>query len=295
LAESILTSDELSQIEKLSPMFLESEDNRIEAQKLAASLAPMRPKRPLYYATTSLMRLPDEARDSMRYFGDYIDMLVKSWTTLAIGNNRSNHRSLGTNLGAIPRNIDPKPDFLKILESYNSSIYVPAKHDFKLPKGRTVHRFTTREALLTALISMRLAEKISIHHAALLSKQIVDSQVSVSLIIVDPMFKVLLTRVHLGDKPAFEVPFRTCSAASSLPDFASKLCQELTSSSGRIVRCLGIYKRPSGSGDMKELAFVIFSPFAKEAKESDMAWTSSNDLWGSLVANPAKEELDAFL
>lgn len=50
--------------------------------------------------------------------------------------------------------------FLGLLKRYNSFLYRPGKHDFKLPTGRKGHRFTSREVVLTAYVTMNLAGRI---------------------------------------------------------------------------------------------------------------------------------------
>lgn len=42
---------------------------------------------------------------------------------------------------------------------YNSFLYCPGKHDFNIPPGRG-HRFTSKEVVLAAFITMKLATEI---------------------------------------------------------------------------------------------------------------------------------------
>ena len=297
LAESILSSAEIDQAAKLSPMFLLTEESRQRAKMHAYTLAPMCPKRPLFYAVAAgICRLPEEARNSMRYFGDYVDMLTKSWALLVTGDPRSSTRSLGSNVTAIGRFLHPGPDFLNLLESYDNSIYVPAKHDFDLPEDRTVHRFTAREALLTASISVHLAEVISIHHALQMTERVKGGRISVSATIVDPTARVLLIPVAAEKQPAYDVPHRILSANETSSDLTSRICEELTSNRGRIVRFLGLYKRPSESGPLIESAFVINSPYVPDQEvKAGTIWLASNDVHRSHMTDPAKDELDDFL
>ena len=46
------------------------------------------------------------------------------------------------------------------LKRYNSFIYRPGKHDFRLPYNRRGHRFTSREVVLTAFVTINLANRI---------------------------------------------------------------------------------------------------------------------------------------
>jgi len=118
------------------------------------------PKRPLYYAQHELEFLPRWTRDGIRYLGDYIDMLVKAMAFEFTKDPNCKKRSLGRNIQLLEaKKYGIPPDLIERLERYNSFLYQPGKHDFSLPSGRS-HRFTSREVVLTAFITMKLAEDI---------------------------------------------------------------------------------------------------------------------------------------
>jgi len=232
----------------------------------------------------------------MKYFGDYIDILVKSWARLVTGDPRSSTRSLGINVSALDRAMRPGPDFLDFLESYDDAIYVPAKHDFELPEERSAHRFTATEALLTASISTHLAELISIQYALQLTEGIKSGQTSVSAVIIDPISRVLLVPAEAESEMSYDVPYKMNSSAGSVADLASDMSEELTPKRGRIIRCLGIYERLTESGRSNEIAFVVNSPYAPEkAVKAGTIWLPTNDVHRSHILDPAKDELDDFL
>jgi hypothetical protein len=296
LAESLLSSQEIESASKLSRMLLLTEESRERAKAEVCKLAPMRPKRPLYYAVGNLWRLPEEARTSMKYFGDYLDILVKHWALLVTNDPRSSRRSLGINSQAIAQASDEVPNFLNLLDLFNESIYVPAKHDFELPEDRTIHRFTATEALLTASITVHLAERISAQHALLLADGMSERELSISTVIVDPLTRVLLTPVTLEGKKAYDIPYRVGNAEKRLVDVASRISEELTSKRGRVIRCLGLYERLIDSKKVDEMAFVISSPYVPDkAVTEGTVWLPTNDVHWSVIVDPAKDELDDML
>ena len=118
------------------------------------------PKRPLYYLQHEIRFLPRWTRDSIRYCGDYIDLLVKAATFEFSGDPRVKKYSLGKNLNILgSKKYDVSNELINKLKKYNSFLYRPGKHDFKVPKGRG-HRFTSKEVVLTAFVTMKLAKKI---------------------------------------------------------------------------------------------------------------------------------------
>ena len=44
-------------------------------------------------------------------------------------------------------------------QRYDSFLYQPSKHDFRMPKGRS-HRFASTGAVLTAFVTIELAEEV---------------------------------------------------------------------------------------------------------------------------------------
>lgn len=119
------------------------------------------PKRPIYYAQYEMLLLPRWTRDALRYLGDYIDILVKS----AVFEKSKSKRIFGSSLGpAIDKFELYWPDCSQLaglLRRYNRFLYRSAKHDFSLPLGREIHRFTSREVVLCAFITMNLAKRVT--------------------------------------------------------------------------------------------------------------------------------------
>ena len=122
------------------------------------------PKRPLYYAQHEMEFLPRWTRDGIRYLGDYIDVLVKHLAFQLSGDERSAKQSLGPCIEMINRgqNRTSYAELIGLLKRYNSFLYRPGKHDFKLPGDRKGHRFTSREVVLTAYVTMNLATRIRV-------------------------------------------------------------------------------------------------------------------------------------
>lgn len=58
-----------------------------------------------------------------------------------------------------PQKHEISAELIDKLKRYNSFLYCPGKHDFKVPPGRG-HRFTSKEVVLTAFITMKLAADI---------------------------------------------------------------------------------------------------------------------------------------
>lgn len=160
LAEKTLNSSELERAEHIATLLAGTKRNRIEAIQLLRKLVSPPPKRPLYYAQYEMHALPRWTRNGIRYLGDYIDLLVKAMAYQVTENPKCKQSSLGSNLRKIkPRKYGINQSLLDKLIQYNSFLYQPGKHDFYVPKGRS-HRFTSREVVLTAFVTMKLAEEI---------------------------------------------------------------------------------------------------------------------------------------
>jgi len=131
-------------------------------EQLIQLVAPP-PKRPLYYCQHELQFLPRWTRDALRDLGDYIDLLLKEALYEITSNERVFRNPFGSTIDAIaklPRRTF-SDDLLSKLRIFNNFIYAPAKHDFKLPTGRRDHRFTSREVVISAFVTMRLAATIT--------------------------------------------------------------------------------------------------------------------------------------
>jgi hypothetical protein len=98
--------------------------------------------------------------------GDYIDDLTKRLAYMISKDEDAFRLPLGASVDLIQRfsqtsSFTVPQEFINQLREYNSFLYRPSKHDFKLPKGRKEHRFTSREVVLTAFVTMKLARGFS--------------------------------------------------------------------------------------------------------------------------------------
>lgn len=160
LARNTLTPSELDEAERISIMLAGSKKQRRDAIHYLMKLVAPPPKRPLYYAQMEMKNLPRWTRDVIRYLGDYIDLLIKATAFEFTKDYRCKKYSLGRNFRILrTRKYGISPSLLDKLKKYNSFLYTPGKHDFKVPPGRG-HRFTSKEAVFTAFITMGLADEI---------------------------------------------------------------------------------------------------------------------------------------
>ena len=155
LALKILTSNEIKIAEEISLDLVSSKKKKEKARIRLRSIVGTVPSRPLFYANINLRYLPRYTRNPIRYLGDYIDHLIKFWSSEINGNSFLT-KSLGINLRQMKRKINE--DLRLELIKYNDLCYVPAKHDFNVKKRR--HRFTCKEAVYISFITMALAKLI---------------------------------------------------------------------------------------------------------------------------------------
>lgn len=158
LAELVLSHEKLKEADTTARMLVGSKTEKQYAKMKLLSLIPHRPTRPLLYLLPLLMQLPRLTRDSIRYLGDYIDLLTKEMTFEFVGGN-ARKSSLGKNVKALEKADAVPRDLIDKLKRYNRFLYTPGKHDFSLPPGRK-HRFTSREVVLAVYISVELGERI---------------------------------------------------------------------------------------------------------------------------------------
>jgi hypothetical protein len=160
LAKDTLNPNTLIEAENIARKVIGSKKKQNEARIKLMNLVAPPPKRPLYYLENEIQYLPRWTRDSIRYCGDYIDLLVKAAAFEFSQDSRAKQYSLGKNINILKSKKYNVPiELIDKLSRYNSFLYRPGKHDFKVPKGRG-HRFTSREVVLTAFITMKLAEDI---------------------------------------------------------------------------------------------------------------------------------------
>ncbi len=128
-------------------------------QRLTSLVKPP-PKQPLSDAQQALLTLPRFTRDAIRHLAGYIELLVRAWSFELTGDAESKTRSLGSNVRRIePKKFGAPSALVDQLKRYNSFVFTPARHDFTIFKSQR-HRFTAREVVLIAYITMRLAERI---------------------------------------------------------------------------------------------------------------------------------------
>ena len=161
LAKEILPSEVYDEAEEIAVQLTGSKKVKDLARSRLMRLVCPPPKRPIYYAQGEIQFLPRWTRDTLRYLGDYIDMLVKSAVYEKQLDRRIFRRSFGPAIQAFSINWPAERRLVDHLTRYNRFLYRPAKHDFKLPPGRKYHRFTSREVVLTAYITMHLGEELA--------------------------------------------------------------------------------------------------------------------------------------
>ena len=161
LAEGILDAKQLELAEQLSDALLSGEEDKQHAIWHLKEIIGTSPKRPVYYLEHEIGGLPEySTRHVVRYAGDYIDQMIKYCSYYKGGFHplKSGLRSpLGTNLkrldGVLP------DDLLSILFRFNEVIYVPAKHEWDIPKDRD-HLFSSKEAVYVCLMVKNLSALI---------------------------------------------------------------------------------------------------------------------------------------
>lgn len=162
LAKNVLSKAELAEVNILSKMLVGTKKEKKTARDRLTKLVAPPPKRPLYYCSHEITFLPRWTRDSVRYLGDYIDILVKHMVYEFTGKKASLQRSLGRNVFELSRIEKIKSQhgiLFETLRLYNELLYNPSKHDFYVPYSRP-HRFTSKEVILDAFITMKLADQI---------------------------------------------------------------------------------------------------------------------------------------
>lgn len=160
LAKDVLSEQEYVAAEKTAIDLVRSSQTRDEAVKRLKTLLAPPPKQPLAEVQDVIVELPRWTRDPVRLLGDYIELLVRAWSFELTGDAVSQDRSLGMNVRRMePKKFGAPEDLVDQLKRYNSFLYSPGKHDFTSPKGQA-HRFTSREVVLIAFVTMKLAERI---------------------------------------------------------------------------------------------------------------------------------------
>ncbi|MFC1932320.1 hypothetical protein ACFLXU_01650 [Chloroflexota bacterium] len=160
LAKEVLTEHQYLEAEELAKKLVGKKAEKVYARARLMDIVKPPPKRPIYYTQWEIQFLPHHTRDIMRDLGDFIDMLVKAAIYEKTKKDSIFHSSLGPAIDGFERCRPESKQLAEILRKYNRFLYRDAKHDFRLPKGRKEHRFTSREAVLTIFITMNLADRI---------------------------------------------------------------------------------------------------------------------------------------
>lgn len=157
LAESVLTEEELAEIDKLSVMMTSKKTKKVAIERLREVVGHT-PKRPMYYVWQYMDDLPNNTRVIVFFLGSYIDNLMKH-VSHERGTNilRSLLTSLKNNI-KWTRNILGE-NLADILTKYERLIYTPAKHDFDF-KPQKSHLFSSKEAIIVSFMTMKLAKQL---------------------------------------------------------------------------------------------------------------------------------------
>lgn len=157
LARVVLSPQEFEEAEQITKSIMSGGRRKKSAIALLQNRIGLKPKRPIYYITLEFLpRLPHYTRETMRYLGDYLDLLVKCVTYETKHNNIFMSRSMGSNLHSI-KGVIPD-DLQEQLLKYNNFIYVQAKHDFQV--GARMHRFTCKEVVYAIAITLEFGKKL---------------------------------------------------------------------------------------------------------------------------------------
>ena len=161
LARDVLAPGQYEEAELVAKQLTGSKKSKDSARARLLEIVCPPPKRPIYYAQHEIQFLPRWTRDALRDLGDYVDMMVKSATYERQQSKRVFRVSFGPAVDAFRKHWPEQGKLADVLQRYNRFLYRPAKHDFKLPRGRMHHRFTSREVVLSAYVTMKLGEMLA--------------------------------------------------------------------------------------------------------------------------------------
>jgi hypothetical protein len=161
LARDVLAPEQYEEAELIAKQLTGNKKSRESARARLLEIVCPPPKRPIYYAQHEIQFLPRWTRDALRDLGDYVDMMVKSATYERQQDKRIFRVSFGPAINAFNEHWPEQGKLTNFLQRYNRFLYRPAKHDFKLPRGRVHHRFTSREVVLSAYVTMKLGEMLA--------------------------------------------------------------------------------------------------------------------------------------
>lgn len=161
LAKEVLTEQEYLEAEELARKLVGTRKEKDLARARLTEIVKPPPKRPIYYAQYEMKRLPRWTRDAPRYLGYFIDILVKTAVYEKTHRQSIFQSSLGPAINEFEKCRPDSRQLADLLRKYNRFLYRGAKHDFYLPIGREMHRFTPREVVLTAFVTMDIADRIT--------------------------------------------------------------------------------------------------------------------------------------
>lgn len=161
LAKELLDNEIYLEAERLVLMLVGSKSEKNSARSRLISVLQPPPKRPIYYLPREIRSLPRWTRNTMRYLGDFIDMLVKASAYEKIGDVNIFDSSLRSAIGHFRRAFPEETKIADWLSRYDQFLYKGAKHDMKLPITRKEHRFTSREVVLCLFVTKELADTLT--------------------------------------------------------------------------------------------------------------------------------------
>lgn len=143
LAKELLSTETHREAEELSKMLVGTEAYQDAARSRLITIVQTPPKRPMYYCQHEVQFLPDWTRNTMRYLGDFVDMLVKAAVYEKTQDRRIFRSSFGPAIAKFKEYIPEYEQLACWLRRYNQFLYRDAKHYLKpeLPANRKEHRF----------------------------------------------------------------------------------------------------------------------------------------------------------
>jgi hypothetical protein len=168
LSKELLSKDVYSKAESLASMLVGTRSEKSTARNTITKVLLPPPKRPVYYLEHELKFLPRWTRESMRYLGDFVDMLTKAAVYEKEMRQDVFKIAFGPAISRFKNYYPNRAQLVDWLERYNRFLYRDAKHDFDLPTTRQEHRFTSREVVHTLFVTKELTEKITALSAAAL-------------------------------------------------------------------------------------------------------------------------------
>jgi len=169
LTKDVLSRSEFREAEEIArSLGMGNKSMRREARYSLIEIVKPPPKRPLYYAQDEIAGLPQSTRNSVRYLGDYVDLLVKAMVFELTKDPRCKKSSLGSNVRRLnPEKHAVSPELVNNLRRYDFLYYNPGKHDLSTPPPDREHHFTSIETVFDVFVTFKLADEIkTVSHLA---------------------------------------------------------------------------------------------------------------------------------